>query len=171
MTSTPAAADYLLFPQPVDLPASGLLGVRLEPRPGQGAAVKGFAEDSGAKAAGVKEGDRIVRVGEQPVGAYADIRIALIDSRPGQRVPVEVRRKRLIGGDEPLTFEVELQALLNGPPGSALRRASSAIRTSDVPVDPRRVQWPSRIARWIEQLLRDLCVHSADSGPLTGGPH
>ncbi|HYN77541.1 MAG TPA: ChaN family lipoprotein [Lamprocystis sp. (in: g-proteobacteria)] len=105
----PTAADYLLFPKPVDLPAAGLLGVSLTPEPGTlGAEIQGFAEDSGAKAAGAKEGDLIVRVGAQPVAAYADIRIALIDSRPGQRVPVEVRRKRLIGEDETLTFEVEL---------------------------------------------------------------
>jgi uncharacterized iron-regulated protein len=105
----PAAADFLLFPQPVDLRPSGLLGVSLNPEIGaQGAQVQGFAEGSGAKAAGVKEGDTIVRVGEQPVSAYADIRIALIDRQPGQRVPVTVRRKRAGGADETLVFDVEL---------------------------------------------------------------
>jgi uncharacterized iron-regulated protein len=105
----PTAADFLLFPRRVDLPAAGLLGVMLDPAIGEGGAlVQGFADDSGAAVAGVKEGDRIVRVGDRPVNAYADIRIALIDSQPGQRLPVEVRRKRVLGGDEVLTFEVEL---------------------------------------------------------------
>ena len=49
-----------------------------------------------------------MRVGDSPVGSYADIRIALMDRRAGERVPVEVRRKRVLGGDETLTLEVEL---------------------------------------------------------------
>ncbi len=105
----PQAADYLLYPRRVELPATGLLGVMLSKDFGAGARVQGFAEGSGAKAAGIQEGDQIVRVGDQPVSRYADIRIALIDSRPGQRLPVEVRRKRILGGDEQLIFEVELQ--------------------------------------------------------------
>jgi uncharacterized iron-regulated protein len=107
----PAVADFLLYPQRVDLPATGLLGVMLGKEiDADGARVQGFAEGSGAKAAGIQEGDQIVRIGDQPVSRYADIRIALIDSRPGQRLPVEVRRKRMLGADEQLTFEVELQA-------------------------------------------------------------
>jgi len=103
-----ALADYLLFPQPVELPPGGLLGVQLgEPGEARGAPVQGFGEGSGAQAAGLKEGDLIVRIGDQPVAGYADIRIALLDRRPGQRVPVEVRRKGG-GGEETLSFEVEL---------------------------------------------------------------
>ncbi|MGE5154751.1 MAG: ChaN family lipoprotein [Bdellovibrio bacteriovorus] len=107
----PEAADFLLYPRRVELPATGLLGIMLgKHSEGEGARVQGFAEGSGAKAAGLREGDRIVRVGEHPVSRYADIRIALIDSRPGQRLPVEVRRTHVIGADEELTFEVELKA-------------------------------------------------------------
>lgn len=106
----PTAADFLLYPREIGLPASGLLGVMLEPGSGQGGArVQGFAESSGAKEAGIKEGDRIVRIGDQPVAAYADVRIALIDSRPGERLPVEVLRKRAIGSDERLSFDVQLR--------------------------------------------------------------
>ena len=105
----PQAADFLLYPRRVALPAAGLLGVRLDTEAkGEGVAVKGFAEDSGAKAAGMAEGDRIVRVGQTAVAGYADIRIALLDSRPGQRMPVEVLRERLFGGPERVSMEVEL---------------------------------------------------------------
>lgn len=105
----PSAADYLLFPGRVELPATGMLGVMLDEQDdGQGALVLGFGDGSGAQAAGIKEGDRIVRISDQPVTGYADIRIALLDRQPGQRVPVEVRRKGVIGGKEGLTFEVEL---------------------------------------------------------------
>jgi membrane-associated protease RseP (regulator of RpoE activity) len=70
--------------------------------------VQGFSEDSGAAAAGLKESDRIVKIGEERIDSYADVRIALIGSRPGQKMPVEVERARLIGDPERLSFEVEL---------------------------------------------------------------
>jgi len=105
----PAAADYLLDPTPVELPPGGLLGVQLaEHGEGRGAQVQGFGAGSGAKAAGLQEGDFIVRIGDQQVEGYADIRIALLDRRPGERLPVEVRRKGGGGEDERLRFEVEL---------------------------------------------------------------
>jgi uncharacterized iron-regulated protein len=106
----PKAADFLLYPRAVALPAAGLLGVLLDTESkGEGVAVKGFSENSGAKAAGMEEADRIVRVGETPIAAYADLRIALVDSRPGQRVPVEVLRKPLFGSPDRVDLEVELR--------------------------------------------------------------
>jgi uncharacterized iron-regulated protein len=105
----PKAADYLLFPQPLELPATGRLGVLLDTNgQGSGVGVQGFGDKSGAAAAGIKEGDRIVRVGGQEVAIYADIRLALIDSLPGQKLPVEVERLSAEGQPERLTLEVEL---------------------------------------------------------------
>ena len=75
---------------------------------GSGVGVQGFADKSGAAAAGIKEGDRIVRVDGREVAIYADIRLALIDSLPGQKVPVEVERMSAEGQPERLTVEVEL---------------------------------------------------------------
>lgn len=105
----PAVADYILYPRRVELPATGMLGVMLDTESeGEGLGVQGFASESGAQAAGVKEGDRIVRVGDELIASYADIRIALMDSRPGQELPVEVLRKPLLGRPERLQLQVEL---------------------------------------------------------------
>jgi uncharacterized iron-regulated protein len=105
----PQIADFLLYPRPVTLPAPGLLGVLLDTSSdGKGIAVQGFAETSGAKEAGMREGDRILKVGDDPITSYSDIRIALVGSRPGEKLPVEVFRKHILGEDERLTFEVEL---------------------------------------------------------------
>lgn len=102
-------ADYLLYPRPVALPAAGLLGVMLDiDSEGDGISVQGFADPSGAKDAGMEEGDRIVKVGENPIGSYSDIRLALLGSSPGQKLQVEVSRAHMVGEDERLTFEVEL---------------------------------------------------------------
>jgi uncharacterized iron-regulated protein len=105
----PAAADFFLYPATVELPKPGLMGVMLESGVDErGALVQGFAEKSGAKAAGLKEGDRIVQIGGESVQAYADVRIALMDRRPGDRLAVEVLRPRTLGADERLRFEVVL---------------------------------------------------------------
>ena len=102
-------ADFLLYPQPVALPESGLLGVMLDiETEGEGISVQGFADPSGAKDVGMEEGDRIVKVGENPIGSYSDIRIALLGSTPGQKIQVQVSRAQLVGENQRLTFEVEL---------------------------------------------------------------
>ena len=106
----PAAADFFVYPQRVDLPEPGRLGVMLESGIGEeGARILGFAEGSSAQEGGLKAGDRIVQIGEQPIATYADVRIALVDGLPGERVPVSVLRKRTLGGDERLAYEVELR--------------------------------------------------------------
>jgi S1-C subfamily serine protease len=106
----PGIADFLLFPRRVELPASGLMGVFLDTQSeGEGVAVKGFSAESGAQAAGMEENDRIVRIGDEAIHSYADIRIALMGSRPGQTMPVTVQRSRIIGEPERLDLEVRLQ--------------------------------------------------------------
>jgi uncharacterized iron-regulated protein len=105
----PGIADFLLYPRRVELPAPGLLGVLLDlESAGEGVGVQGFVDNSGAKAAGMEEGDRIVKVGDDEINSYADVRISLLGSRPGQKIPVEVLRKHVITADQRLRFEVEL---------------------------------------------------------------
>ena len=106
---SPTMADYLLFPRRIDLTARGLLGVMLDlESEGDGVRVQGFADNSGAEKVGIEEDDRIIRIGGTPVGSYADIRIAMLDAKPGDKLSVEVQRDRVIGDDQILSFEVEL---------------------------------------------------------------
>ncbi|NVZ07784.1 ChaN family lipoprotein [Allochromatium humboldtianum] len=109
-TPDPSAADFFLYPDPVELPPTGKLGVLLgQPAAEGGMTIDGFAEDSGAKTAGLQVGDRLVRVDGQPIASYADIRLALLDAEPNGKVEVEAIRSRRLGGDEQLTVEVELR--------------------------------------------------------------
>jgi len=102
-------ADFILYPKPVELPETGMLGVMLDPKSkGKGLGVQGFADGSGAKSAGIEKGDRIVRIDGEPIESYADIRIALMDSRPGETLPVEIERSSVLGGHKLLLFDVEL---------------------------------------------------------------
>jgi uncharacterized iron-regulated protein len=104
----PDLADYLLLPERVELPRPALLGVLLE-ADDEGVDIKGFSEDSPARQAGLRKGDRILRVAGEPVSSYADIRLALLDRPPGDQVQVDVRRKRWFLGAKELSFEVDLQ--------------------------------------------------------------
>ncbi|WPL17606.1 putative iron-regulated protein [Thiorhodovibrio winogradskyi] len=105
----PERADYLLFPLPLELPARGLLGVMLDTQAeGEGVRIEGFSDQSGARDAGVKEDDRLVRIGGRAISDYADVRIAMVDAAPGDQLAVEVLRPGLIGKSERLRMEVRL---------------------------------------------------------------
>ncbi|WP_246194589.1 ChaN family lipoprotein [Allochromatium palmeri] len=109
-TPDPNTADFFLYPDAVELPATGKLGVMLgQPAKDGGMPIEGFAEDSGAKTAGLQVGDRLVRVDGQPIASYADIRLALLDAEPNGKVKVEAIRSRRLGSDERLTVEIELR--------------------------------------------------------------
>lgn len=103
----PAVADYLLFPEPQELPPAGALGILLDIETDRVRA-QGFAEQSGAEAAGIKAGDQILSIADRPIQSYTDVRIALLGRAAGERVPVVVRRDRLLLGPEEIRVEVEL---------------------------------------------------------------
>ncbi len=111
---SPNLADYLLYPQAVPLPPAGMLGVLLDLHEIK---IKGFVEDSGAAAAGLKEGDRILQIDGQPIRSYADVRLALLNRQPGEKIRVQVERPRLLG--EPARIRVSV--VLRGDPAPALR--------------------------------------------------
>jgi hypothetical protein len=60
---------------------------------------------SGADKAGMKSGDRIVRIGDQPINNMSDYRKATADKKAGDIIAVIVRREK-----EELTLNVELAA-------------------------------------------------------------
>ncbi len=107
----PGVADLFFYPPSIALPSAGKLGVQLADRPDSkgGMVIQGLTEDSGAQAAGLKAGDRLLRIDGQLIRDYTDVRLALLDARPGQRVQVDLARSALLGADEYLTLEVELR--------------------------------------------------------------
>ncbi len=85
------AADYVLFAKQQDLPKSGLIGVLLKPAK-RGMTVGSFSPGSGAEKAGLLKGDRIISVDGRPVKKFSDIRLALWDKMPGDKVNVVIMR-------------------------------------------------------------------------------
>jgi hypothetical protein len=71
----------------------------------EGLRLNGVREGSAADKAGLTEGDIIVGFAGKPVGTIYDFMEGLSESKPGDRVSIEVRR-----GDETLTLEAVLDA-------------------------------------------------------------
>ncbi|HVY66171.1 MAG TPA: ChaN family lipoprotein [Gammaproteobacteria bacterium] len=88
----PGIADYVLLREDVSLPPAGALGVRLEDAPG-GARIAAFGSGSAAKESGLERDDILTVVDGQRIASAADVRVALWDKAPGDRVTVEARRR------------------------------------------------------------------------------
>lgn len=101
-------ADYLLMPNPLRLPKEARLGVLLDTsQPGQ-LNITSFADGSPAIPAGLEKGDRLLSIDGQPVPQMAELKIALLDKSPGDKVQVKVQRAGWFGGHKELGFEVVL---------------------------------------------------------------
>jgi putative serine protease PepD len=82
----------------------GYLGVQLsEPQGEEGVPVAEVVDNGPAATAGLRAGDRILRIAGEKVDAVADVRSTVGDRRPGEKVELEVRRN---GDTETLTVEL-----------------------------------------------------------------
>lgn len=69
----------------------------------QGFYVNDLVNDSGAKKAGIKKGDIIIKIDDKPINNYADMNAAILTKRPNDVVRVTLHR-----GSETLTVPVKL---------------------------------------------------------------
>jgi len=104
----PDLADYLLLTESSALPASGKIGVGLDDAT-EGVRITQLSAGSAAAAAGIEVDDRIVAMNGRPVAEMADVKIAMFDKRPGDRMQVTVIRSSWFSGNEQLKFEVMLK--------------------------------------------------------------
>lgn len=109
-TSWAEEGDFLLASTQMDLPPAGMLGVMLETEAGR-VNVTGLVENSAAGEAGVKTGDSILLIDGRRVREFTDLKLALIDKRPGDTVRVEVGRPKDEDEDTQVTlaFDVTLR--------------------------------------------------------------
>jgi aminopeptidase N len=106
----PEAADYLFFSPAAALPPLPLLGVMLaETDDKTGARVADLSPQGQAKEAGIKKGDTIIAIDNEPIKEIEDIRIAMVFKEGFDSVRVRVKREHALRPDEELDFAVSLQ--------------------------------------------------------------
>ena len=109
----PRIADYILLSNRQQLPPTGALGASLEEAGGE-CRIRSLDPAGAAAKAGLKKGDALVVVDGQPVKTLADVRLALWDKKPRQRVVVRAHRGRRPGTNANREYQVELAAAGNG---------------------------------------------------------
>jgi len=98
----PGIADFVIFPEPSDGRSAPTLGVTLAEKD-QRVQVTGLAKDGAAEKSGLKVGDIMIAIDDQPVVDPEDARIALFYKKRGEVARVKVRRS-----DEELELNVSL---------------------------------------------------------------
>lgn len=108
--------DYLVYTEPVELEPAAKIGVVLETEKIDDESEKTrlrvvrISPHGKALEAGVKEKDLILTLDGRQVEDITDIRIILLDKRPGDTAIMKVLRQHLLLGDELLELEVELSS-------------------------------------------------------------
>ena len=105
---TAAMADFVMLGEEQELPAAGILGVRMHDGDGE-CSISGLVRGSAGAKAGLKKGDVLVSVDGVEVHRSDDVKLALWDKAPGDRVQVVVVRKHFLGSEQK-PFDVELKA-------------------------------------------------------------
>jgi hypothetical protein len=104
----PGLGDYLLLPQERHLPAAGMIGALLDEEEGR-LEISSCTSGSACEAAGLERGDQILSLDDQPVASMEDLKLVMWDKSPGDRIGMEILRKRWLSGPRQLTREVLLQ--------------------------------------------------------------
>ena len=101
-------ADFLLMPEPRELPPAGKIGVLLDEGE-DGLSVSSCLPDSACEAVGMERGDRFVSINGAPVASMADLRLAIWNKAPGDVISLSILRQRRFSSPQELTYELELQ--------------------------------------------------------------
>jgi uncharacterized iron-regulated protein len=104
----PDLADYILLTQPRKLSPSGKFGVLLDDEV-EVPTVETCLSDSPCTRAGLMRGDRFVSINGEPVNDMSDLRLAMWDKQPGQRVILQVSRQRWFSSPQQLSLTIELE--------------------------------------------------------------
>ena len=102
----PGVGDFLLYPEDAKLPPKGRMGIVLAH--GEKSIVSGVLPGSAAEKAGMEKGDAILSLDGEPTEMLADLRVFLVDKKPGDELNIVVRRKRFFFGETEIQLTIEL---------------------------------------------------------------
>ena len=107
-------ADYFFISPPLSLPEVAMMGIVLVSRqegPTGFLTIDGFSPESKAEKAGLLRDDMLLTISGLSAQDMDDVRIALLDARPGQKIAIGIERAEKEGKQKKrLQFEVELIA-------------------------------------------------------------
>jgi uncharacterized iron-regulated protein len=122
----PHIADYLLLSKEQNLPPPGVLGVNLEVQ-GRECRIVSLAPGGTGQKAGLRKRDVLVAINGQAITSIADVRLALWDKKPGDRVHIKVLRRRDFRREIDRDLEFQLAAPPKVAGNAAESREASAI--------------------------------------------
>ncbi len=96
-------ADYFLVSKKQVLPPAPKMGFTMARR--DGVRVKDLMRGGAAATSGLKPNDRIVKIDGEEVKSVGDVRLALLDKKPGDHIRIGIQRNNA----EDLTFDLALQ--------------------------------------------------------------
>jgi len=102
----PGVSDFLLYPEDAKLPPKGHMGIILADD--EKAVVAKVVPGSPAEQAGMKKDDVILSLNGVSTEKLADLRIFLVDKKPGEQLDVVIRRKGFFFGESEISFKMEL---------------------------------------------------------------
>jgi uncharacterized iron-regulated protein len=108
-TATPEEdiADYVLFPEPLQPPATLKLGVVLKEAEG-GLRVEEIIPGSRIKNSGVKKADVLFSLDDWKVETIDDVKIFMFDRKEGDTIKIKVYRKKFLSGYHAMEFTATL---------------------------------------------------------------
>ena len=102
----PGVSDFLLYPEDAELPPQGRMGILLAAD--KKAVVDGVMPGSPAEKAGMKKDDVILSLNGVSTEMLVDLRVFLVDKKPGDELDVVVRRQRFFFGETEIPLKIEL---------------------------------------------------------------
>ena len=103
----PGAANYIVYPRPLDGVTAPRLMVSLKEQ-GSRLRIVDFQEGSVAKQAGLRAGDTIISVDNSAITTVEDLKLMLFYKKKGDVLAVKIMRKRFLFGDKEMQFIVKL---------------------------------------------------------------
>lgn len=103
----PGAANYIVYPRPLDGVTAPRLMVSLKELNSR-LSIVDFQEGSVAKQAGLRAGDTILSVDNSAITTVEDLKLMLFYKKKGDVLAVKIMRKRFLLGDKEMEFTVTL---------------------------------------------------------------
>lgn len=102
-----SVADFVVFPGNFKLPSAGLMGIYMT-ESGEGVRVSELLKNGAADAQGLKEGDIVRQIDQAKIGTAADVKLALLDKVPGDKIKIVVSRHNFFGFDQEINLDLSL---------------------------------------------------------------